>query len=213
MASRSVPGSEVSEAELAEALRDTAKRIERTLDDLSHRLADHLLREIPELGDDPELRAEWFASNRANISAWLGMVSQGTPAAEIRPPDDALQVARTYVIARLEAAAREVAVLYRDLGLLAILTSDVERAEQFVATELGPLAADDDTTLRLRATLRAYLEEGHSFTAAARRLGIHENTAKYRIRQCEELLSRTAGERSLKLEAALLLADTMSRRS
>ena len=67
----------------------------------------------------------------------------------------------------------------------------------------------DDATLRLRATLRAYLDEGCSFAAAARRLGIHEKTVRYRVRQCEEALARPVGEQSQKLAAALLLAETL----
>jgi DNA-binding PucR family transcriptional regulator len=99
--------------------------------------------------------------------------------------------------------------LYPDVDLVSLLTSDVDRARRFMRAELGPLAADDDGTLRLRATLRAYLDEGCSFAAAARRLGIHENTVKYRVRSCEESLGRPAGDRPLKLAAALLLAEVL----
>ena len=51
-----------------------------------------------------------------------------------------------------------------------------------------------------------YLEEGRSLVAAARRLGIHENTVKYRLRRCEELLGRPPADRPLRLQAAILLA-------
>ena len=408
----------MSAAGLDDALREAAERLEPRVDEIASRLADHLVEEIPELGDEPELHAEWVASNRANIGAWLGMVKRATPAAEIKPPDDALAVARTYLlrgiplpvllrvyrvghgfvyrewlaalfagdhpadwvgplversmalsfayvdamsthvaeayareragsvrsadlvraetvrailsgadvdldaasrrlgcelrhwhvgmvlwadpsdegegsVSRLEAAADDVAAglgcsravlvptarsmawawsttpgrpdpdrldeagrryrrdgvsvalgepaealagfirshgeaiqarrvcllaarpggsvtAYRDVDLLALLTADVESARRLVETQLGALAADDDTALRLRATLRAYLEQDHSFAAAARQLGIHENTVKYRVRQCEEILGRPAGERSLKLAAALALADALA---
>ena len=405
-------------AGLDDALRDAAERFEPRVDEIASRLADHLAEEIPELGDEPELHAELVASNRANLSAWLGMVKRGTPAEEIRPPEEALAVARTYLlrgtplpivlrvyrvghgfvyrewlaamlegdhppvrlgplversmelsfayidamsthiagtsaserassarsadlvraetvrgilsgaevdldaasqrlgcelrrwhvgmvlwadpaddaeqsVGRLEAAAREVATglgcarpvvvpiarslawawsttverpdpdqlgeaarrhredgvsvglgepgealagfvrshreataarrvsllaaraagsvtSYNDVDLLALLTSDVDGARRLVETQLGPLAADDDTALRLRATLRAYLGQEHSFAAAARQLGIHENTVKYRVRQCEEILGRPAGEHFLRLEAALVLADALA---
>jgi PucR C-terminal helix-turn-helix domain len=43
-------------------------------------------------------------------------------------------------------------------------------------------------------------------TRAARRLGIHENTVGYRIKQSEEVIRRSVDERRLELEIALRLA-------
>ncbi len=64
-----------------------------------------------------------------------------------------------------------------------------------------------DTMARLRATLRVYLEEKQSPTRAARRLGIHENTVTYRIKQSEEIIKRSVDERRLELETALRLSE------
>lgn len=118
---------------------------------------------------------------------------------------EALDACRVATLGRATARV----TLYPDVNLLSLLTGDVGRARHFMEDQLGPLAADNDATLRLRATLRAYLEEGSSLVATARRLGIHENTVKYRVRRCEEALGRPAGEHSLKLAAALLLAETL----
>jgi DNA-binding PucR family transcriptional regulator len=60
--------------------------------------------------------------------------------------------------------------------------------------------------LRLSETLRAYLDEGASHGRAAVRLGIHENTVRYRIRQIEDLLGRPVGAADLELRVALSLA-------
>ena len=84
-----------------------------------------------------------------------------------------------------------------------------ERARRFMLAELGALGADDDAAARLRTTLRVYLEEGRSYVGAARRLGGHENTIKYRVRRCEELLGRSVRESPLALASALLLADSL----
>ena len=65
-------------------------------------------------------------------------------------------------------------VAYPDLALEALLIDDLEAARRFAERELGPLAADDDATLRLASTLRIFLEEGASFVRAARRLGVHD---------------------------------------
>jgi DNA-binding PucR family transcriptional regulator len=118
---------------------------------------------------------------------------------------EALEARRVATLGRAPARV----TLYRDVDLVSLLSGDVGRARRFVEAELGPLAADDDATLRLRATLRAYLDEGSSLVGTARRLGIHENTVKYRVRRCEEALGRPTGERPLKLAAALLLAETL----
>ena len=96
---------------------------------------------------------------------------------------------------------------YGQVALRALATADLPRAREFVERELGPLAAGDDVSLRLAGTLRAYLEEQGSRSRAAKRLGIHENTVSYRVRQAEELLGRRVDERTLELRVALLLAD------
>ena len=72
--------------------------------------------------------------------------------------------------------------------------------------ELRGLAADDDLTTRLTATLRTYLDEHSSRSRTAKRLGIHENTVSYRIKQAEEILGRSVDQRTLELRVALALA-------
>lgn len=79
----------------------------------------------------------------------------------------------------------------------------------FVARELGALAADDDVSLRLAATLRTFLDENASRSRAAKRLGIHENTVSYRVRQAEEILGRSVDERALDLRVALSLVNVL----
>jgi DNA-binding PucR family transcriptional regulator len=99
---------------------------------------------------------------------------------------------------------------YRDTDLLALLTGDEERARRFVEARLGALAEDEDGARRLRVTLRAHLEERGSNVAVARRLGIHENTVKYRVRKARELLAAGAADDDpLALGAALRLADLL----
>ena len=90
--------------------------------------------------------------------------------------------------------------------LAAIATADLDRARVFVTRELRGLAADDDLTTRLTATLRIYLEEHSSRGRTAKRLGIHDNTVSYRIKQAEEVLGRSVDQRTLELRVALALA-------
>lgn len=100
---------------------------------------------------------------------------------------------------------------FRRVALASLATVDGEQASAFVAAELGSLAGTDERSLRLTATLRAFLDEGASHPRAAARLGIHENTVRYRVRQAEELLGRSVEERTLDLRMALLLAANGAR--
>jgi hypothetical protein len=167
-------------------------------------------------------------SEGRHLACWAGLhgatvdAKPGAPARE--PCEDGLRVAlgspghgvEGFCQSHSEALrARQVAKLGRgrsgwtpfaDVALDALTIHDLAEARRFVARELGPLADEDDGTLRLRGTLRVFLEEGASFVRAARRLGVHENTVTYRVHRAEELLGHRAGERQLELRVALRLA-------
>jgi len=51
---------------------------------------------------------------------------------------------------------------FADVALTALASADERAARDFVAAELGPLAAEDEDTRRLAETLCAYLEERSS---------------------------------------------------
>jgi DNA-binding PucR family transcriptional regulator len=95
------------------------------------------------------------------------------------------------------------------VALLAMATVNEGLAEAFVHDQLGQLAVDDDTALRLAATLRVYLDEHASRSRAAKRLGVHENTISYRIRQTEEILGRGVETDTLDLRVALALLPAL----
>lgn len=97
---------------------------------------------------------------------------------------------------------------YEDVAVADLLTRDPDVARDVVRGALGPLAVDDDSSRRLLATLRTFLQEGQSFSRAARRLGIHENTVAYRVKRVLELTGQDdAG--SLVLRAAVELVPLM----
>jgi hypothetical protein len=79
---------------------------------------------------------------------------------------------------------------YHDIALCALATANIEHSRRFVQRELGRLASRDDTTRRLAATMRTYLDENGSRGRTAKRLHVHENTVAYRLRQAEELLGK-----------------------
>lgn len=71
---------------------------------------------------------------------------------------------------------------------------------------LGPLAAQDDDTVRLAATLRVYLEEHASPRRPAQRVGVHEHTVKNRVQTMRELLSHPPQDRVAEVLVALRVA-------
>ncbi len=119
----------------------------------------------------------------------------------------ALQARRVATLARRPPGA---VTRYRRVALAAMATADMEQARAFVTRELAGLDGGDDASLRLIATLQIFLEEGASHSRASQRLGIHENTVRYRIKQAEELLGRGVEERTLDLRVALTLLNIVN---
>ncbi len=96
---------------------------------------------------------------------------------------------------------------YASVALSAIATADLTHARTFVTRQLKGLADEDDVSARLAGTLRTYLDEHSSRSRTAKRLGIHENTVSYRIKQAEDILGRSVDQRTLELRVALALAN------
>jgi DNA-binding PucR family transcriptional regulator len=94
---------------------------------------------------------------------------------------------------------------FAEVGSVALMISDVDSARAWVADTLGPLATDDEQHARLRETLRVFLAEGSSYTAAATRLVMHKNSVQYRVRKAEDLLGREITANRLDVELALTL--------
>lgn len=121
-----------------------------------------------------------------------------------------LEAVEAQRIARLAGRPAGGVTRYNNVSLRAIATADVDQARVFVQRELGRLGSADETTRRLAATLRTYLDENCSRGRTAKRLHIHENTVAYRIRQAEELLGRSLEKRTLELRVALALSDLVA---
>ena len=159
--------------------------------------------------------AAWIGS-RGELPAPPAALPDGASAAFGRPGSGVDGFCRSH---RQALSARRVAQLARrrpgtvtsfaDVALTALASVDERAAREFVAAELGALAADEEDVRRLAATLRAYLEERSSPRRTAQRLGVHENTIKNRVRAIEELRGRPADERIAETLVALRLARTI----
>lgn len=71
------------------------------------------------------------------------------------------------------------------------LAGDEGARRQLVADVVRPLTAQDSLLIE---TLDAYLDVGGVLEAAARRLFVHPNTVRYRLRRVSELTGRTASD-------------------
>ncbi|MCX8562731.1 helix-turn-helix domain-containing protein [Mycolicibacterium mucogenicum] len=102
--------------------------------------------------------------------------------------------------------------LFRDLEVTALAAQNTDRAAEFVAATLGPLAEDTGAAARLRDTLRVFLDEAENAPRAATRLHTHRNTVLQRVARATELLGYQPGERRLAMELALELAHQLGPR-
>jgi hypothetical protein len=153
-----------------------------------------------ETGDGEEL-----AQLRLDPREFPGVLAAcGSPAAGVvgfrRGHHEALNARR---IAGLIRRRPGTVTRYDDVALAALVSTDVEQAREFVVSELGQLAADDDRAVRLAATLQVYLEENLSPRRTAQRLGVHDNTITNRIRAAQEQLPHPIERRTSELQVAL----------
>jgi hypothetical protein len=95
---------------------------------------------------------------------------------------------------------------YDDVAVAALCSQDADWVRSFVASQLGPLAAEDDEAQRLRTTLAAFFATGSGYRAAAKLLGLHHNTVRHRLAQAERMLGRPLEHDRLALEVAVHLA-------
>lgn len=98
---------------------------------------------------------------------------------------------------------------YADLDLVAMLSTDMPAAGEFVARELGELAGPGESVAMMRHTLKCYLDRDRSLARTADHLHVARNTVAYRVHRAEELRGRPATERRLQLHAALTLAEDL----
>jgi hypothetical protein len=115
------------------------------------------------------------------------------------------QARRAAAVAAMSERAAGRLTRYAKVVVPSLMLGDVEAARDFVLAELGGLAAQDDATSRVRATVQVFLEEGARTSTTARRLAIHQNTVAYRLHQAEAIIGRPVAERRFELEAALRL--------
>lgn len=109
---------------------------------------------------------------------------------------DALTV--QHMLARL-ASPQQLAT-HDEVELVALITTDLEHADQFVHRVLGALASAD---AELTESVRRYIAEQCNVSRAAQSLYIHRNTLLRRLAQADRLLPRPLADDVVGVGAAL----------
>jgi DNA-binding PucR family transcriptional regulator len=147
---------------------------------------------------DPEVIRQ-AASSGGRVMAAVGEPAHGVDGFRITHT----QAVQTQAVALLGEADAPQVVTFRQVGVAALLSADVEAARAWVSQTLGRLATDDDHYARLRETLRVFLATGGSYTASATQLAMHKNSVKYRVEKAEQERGRPIRGDRLDVELAL----------
>ncbi|NEA46268.1 PucR family transcriptional regulator [Streptomyces sp. SID10815] len=102
------------------------------------------------------------------------------------------------MLARLTSPSRLAS--HHEVELVALLTSDPERADRFVTRTLGDL---EGAPPEVAETLRVFIAEQCNATRAAARLFTHRNTLLRRLARADRLLPRPLAEHPVEVGAAL----------
>ncbi|HET9173131.1 MAG TPA: PucR family transcriptional regulator [Actinospica sp.] len=147
-------------------------------------------------GPDPaKLREAMGAAAVRQVRIAVGSTGEGLDGFR-RSHLDALTVQR--MLARLASPTR--LATHAEVELVALLTADLERADQFVHRVLGDLA---DAGPELTESVRRYLAEQCNVSRAAQTLYIHRNTLLRRLAQADRLLPRPLAQDAVAVGAAL----------
>ncbi|MGC9222031.1 MAG: helix-turn-helix domain-containing protein, partial [Solirubrobacteraceae bacterium] len=121
------------------------------------------------------------------------------------------QAAVSFARARAALALRASGPLIsaRDHAGELLLAADGALAAEFAAAQLAPLASlPPGSQERLRATLGAWLDEQGRLKAVAARLGVHPQTARYRLARLRELFGDALDDPERRFWLAVALKAT-----
>ena len=105
------------------------------------------------------------------------------------------------MLARLNSTQRIAG--FEAVQLVALVTEDPDRADQFIKQTLGELEA---ASPELRGTVLTFINEQCNASRAAATLYTHRNTLLRRISRAEQLLPRPLEENSVHVAVALEMA-------
>lgn len=148
------------------------------------------------------------ALSRRGVHAAFGTPVEGV-AGFRRSHREAEQAERVERLRREAGRTSRHATAYADVAVVALLTTDLDVAGDFVRRELAGLADRSAAMEALRTTLRQDIDAECSLVDVARRLHVARETVTYRVKRAQEVLGRDLDERRLALHAALALAEEL----
>jgi sugar diacid utilization regulator len=174
-----------------------------------------LLVEVPET----EIASRAVRRTKHSLGEALGTVSTGRRLAGIsavcRCPADlpggyrmAVQVARCLESFPQGDGHRVLAADDLGPGRLFVANGHPEEMQRFVDDVLGRLLAGDDAGADLMRTLEAFYDTGRSVRLASEKLGVHENTVRYRLSRVQAITGLDVGgdaDDQLSVQVALLV--------
>jgi hypothetical protein len=116
--------------------------------------------------------------------AWIGIVRTEADEMDLGP---ALEEARRFAEWGRERHGAPAVVTAEDLGPARLLLTPRARTGQLARAVLGPLLDDDPGMADLLTTVESFFATGRSVRAASVRLGVHENTIRYRFNRIRQL--------------------------
>ena len=143
-------------------------------------------------------------SGEGSIRVAVGTIDSGVAGfrESHRRAHDARRVAVAGRTSRSVVAATDA-----EVRVAALMVDDLARTREWVQNTLGPLASNTAGDAKLRETLRIFLREGSSHTAAAEHLALHRNTVGYRVNKAVQRRGRPIADDQIEVEMALLACD------
>ena len=164
------------------------------------------------LADRKRQPASWTmiteALSRQKVQAAFGTPNSGV-AGFRRSQREAEAAGR---VERLRGEAGRVprpATAYANVAEIALMSTDLDAAGEFVRYELGGLSARTASMQALRGTLYHYIAAERSLAEVARRLHVARGTVTYRVRRAQEVLGHDLDDHRLALLTALALAEEL----
>lgn len=162
--------------------------------------------------DGPHRRDAWVsieeALSRHQLHAALGAQADGV-AGFRRSHREAERTERHERVRRDVGRVPRRVTDYADVAAMALLSTDLDAAADFVRRELGGLADRSAPMEALRLTLYHYLDAERGLADVARRLHIAKGTVTYRVRRAQEVLGHDLGDRRFALQVALTLVEEL----
>lgn len=167
---------------------DAFMRRERVATDLRRHLADKgiaplltvtLNRVVVLLPEQADVRSLWALFDPEEVAVGVSEPCRGV---------DAIPEGFRQAVQALEWGERRGYCDYKETLLPRVLSGDASAREAFVMQTLGPILKSDAVCQRLLATLYTLARNDFSFSLTAKRLHIHPNTLRYRVRCMEEKL-------------------------